>query len=287
MQPRLRAFTLIELLFVLAIILVLAGLLFPVFSAAKQAAKRSTCASNFRNAQLASQIYIADYDERLMIVNYRPGMVLDSASDRTWVQLILPYVRSFSVFKCPSDFGRQASDEASFDQDLFPGDTDSRFYTASMRTNIGYNYLYLSPIYRSPNGPWTSQPRTPFEAADLSRTILFVDSVWAVDEAGRPYGGGSWLIVPPCRYLPAKQDSFDLKAMKVYTPGNDDGWASEGFTPEAFGFTWPWHNETMNVMNLDGHVKALTRAQITQGCVVMPKWGGVINDPGNYNWDLR
>ncbi|MBP5094049.1 MAG: prepilin-type N-terminal cleavage/methylation domain-containing protein, partial [Abditibacteriota bacterium] len=43
-----RGFTLIELLCVIAIIAVLAAILFPVFHSAKQAAMRSACANNLR-----------------------------------------------------------------------------------------------------------------------------------------------------------------------------------------------------------------------------------------------
>ena len=52
MGPR-RAFTLIELLVVIAIIALLAAILFPVFARAKEQARKSACASNFKQLALA------------------------------------------------------------------------------------------------------------------------------------------------------------------------------------------------------------------------------------------
>lgn len=60
-----RAFTLIELLVVIAIIGILAALLFPVFAAAKQAAKTSTSISNIRQLGTATFLYAGDADEVL------------------------------------------------------------------------------------------------------------------------------------------------------------------------------------------------------------------------------
>jgi len=63
-----RAFTLIELLVVIAIIGILAALLFPVFAAAKLAAKTSTTISNLRQLGTATFLYAADADDTLPMV---------------------------------------------------------------------------------------------------------------------------------------------------------------------------------------------------------------------------
>ena len=81
------AFTLVETLVVIAIIAVLAALLFPVFSAARAAARRTACISNLRQLGLALQMYKQDYGElppHLSTIN-------DS------------YVRDPRIFVCPSD----------------------------------------------------------------------------------------------------------------------------------------------------------------------------------------
>lgn len=60
---RTRGFTLIELLVVVAVIAILAAILFPVFASAKAAAKKSVCASNQRQIGQGFLLYAADHDD--------------------------------------------------------------------------------------------------------------------------------------------------------------------------------------------------------------------------------
>ena len=56
------AFTLVELLTVIAIIAVLAAILFPVFASARAKARQTACLSNLKQVGLAVQMYAQDYD---------------------------------------------------------------------------------------------------------------------------------------------------------------------------------------------------------------------------------
>jgi len=65
-----RAFTLIEMLVVTAVIAVIAGLLVPVLASAKKAGKRATTISNLRQCGMALHIYQSDNDSTTLLPNY-------------------------------------------------------------------------------------------------------------------------------------------------------------------------------------------------------------------------
>jgi len=104
LRPARRAFTLIELLVVIAIIALLAAILFPVFSRARENARKSSCANNVKQIGIGMLQYAQDYDE-----TWPSGYVdmngggFGSSSDRGWVNLLQPYVKSYQIFQCPSE----------------------------------------------------------------------------------------------------------------------------------------------------------------------------------------
>ena len=281
-----KAFTLIELLVVLAIILVLAGVLFPVFASAKARAKSTHCLTNFRQVALASQMYISDYDETLMPVNHQLVDAPSSRNDRTWVQLLLPYGTSFAQFFCPSDHTHKSNVEATFDDDLVAGDADSRYYTASQRVNIGYNYLNLAPITKQ-RGTWQSQPRSVASLGNPSNTFMFLDS--ASMDPGT--GGGSWLVVAPCRFVQEGgrfMDTFSDSDRAVEVSSPTPGWSLDNAgTPLSTGGVWAWHAEIVNAVNVDGSAAPLPKSKLAIGCDVRANWQGVITDTNTYAWDSR
>src|SRR5262249_1319333 len=67
------AFTLIEMLVVIAIIAILAGILFPVFAQAREAARTTACLSNVKQIAGGMLMYAQDYDEAVLPgVNVNP-----------------------------------------------------------------------------------------------------------------------------------------------------------------------------------------------------------------------
>ncbi|RYG34963.1 prepilin-type N-terminal cleavage/methylation domain-containing protein [bacterium] len=298
-----RAFTLTELLAVMAILAVLSGVLYPVFASSREAAKKASCLTRFRQASRGMMLYGGDYDDMLVPVNHRLEGPANSTNDRTWVQLLLPYAKSFDNFTCPSDHTRDQLD-ATYDDDLVVGDMDSRYYTASQRSNLGYNFLNLAPIVRD-RGVWTARPKASTIISQPSSTLLFVDSVWDRTESGQPIGGGSWLVVPPCRFVSSEAIAGGLPpgnpgsspvmdaftgltgmAAEVFTVG--PGWATDVASSRLrYGGAWPWHRGRLTVAMLDGSVRSELPAHLGQGCDVAPNWSGLVKDLNAYVWDAR
>ena len=94
-----RGFTLIELLVVVALIAILAAILFPVFARARERARATQCLDNLKQIGLAFHAYFGDWDETLQplepITTYGDG--------RGWTERIRAYNRALPLFQCPSD----------------------------------------------------------------------------------------------------------------------------------------------------------------------------------------
>lgn len=117
------AFTLIELLIVIAIIAILAGMLLPAIRMAKESGRQIVCAGNLRQQHLALMSYASDFNS-LLPYSYAEGQ---SAYEVTWQQILYygDYIQvkgmqacwngapeswfqnarsvTNTVFKCPSD----------------------------------------------------------------------------------------------------------------------------------------------------------------------------------------
>lgn len=96
-RRRSRGFTLIELLVVIAIIGVLVSFLLPAVQQAREAARRSNCASNLRQLGLAVNNYIETFNS--FPVGRSGG---GAGGNENWSTLvdILPYVDQQAVFDC-------------------------------------------------------------------------------------------------------------------------------------------------------------------------------------------
>ncbi len=174
--PDTRAFTLIELLTVIAIIGILAAILIPVIGTVREKAHVSVCRSNLREVGKAATMYALENNEELP--RRRPGQSGNTV--RTFVRnalaglLVSPpygwgeadYLESFDVLFCPRNHSR-------FDRSGPRGLT--------WDDNIGYGWYYII----RPDRPDLDNTRlrdgnhNHVLASDLDGRAAWIDNGWA------------------------------------------------------------------------------------------------------------
>lgn len=119
-----QAFTVIELLVVVAIIAVLAAMLLPVFAQAREAARQTACFSNLRQIGLATRMYMQDWDDRFPQtkrtdaqpqIDDADGSIEEPDSGSVFA-MILPY----------TGHGGQSDEDHLFQQKLFACPSDPK-----------------------------------------------------------------------------------------------------------------------------------------------------------------
>ena len=206
-----QGFTLIELLVVISIIAVLSAILFPVFSQAKAAAKKTECLNNTRQIAMGQLMYMGDDDGAFEELEQGgcEGIMGTIGVPSTWMEDLLPYTKSKNIFLCPS--GNATTATTTLDYTVYP----PVFPTANIGMNsylgLYYNY-YQYFIQDQCEGPGTpggggpndgpATPRTDSNVRYPSATVMFTDgyeepafwglsTAWWIDPGyavGSPFG---------------------------------------------------------------------------------------------------
>lgn len=102
-----RAFTIVELLAVIAIIAILAAILFPIFARAKDSGLKTAAMAQAKQLGTALTMYLEQSDNKLLpSTNYSAP---EAAPDRLWTTSLLPLIKSEKVFVAPGSDGKFAS----------------------------------------------------------------------------------------------------------------------------------------------------------------------------------
>ncbi len=216
-------FTLIELLVVIAIIAILAAMLLPALSAARERARASKCASNLKNVAMGSIMYTGDNKDYFV-----PCAVGNNNGRTSWATLIAcpnagAYIEAGMVFNCPSA----------------PVYLEERWSAGNASFNNLVDWVWTKPAYGYnygwPGGGRASgsvQNGKPFSIArvnDMSGLVMFGDCISTTGYNGTPAA-----------------DETGYFAMEAFETSGSN-----------YGTLWPRHAGSANVSFADGHVETV------------------------------
>lgn len=236
------AFTLVELLIVIAIIAVLVSILLPAVSKARRSAMSVQCQSNLRQIYTGTLFYANDNRGYFPCAWLNPPSSFGCANP---VKLLTTYrakgawVASGAIWGCPADTTRGASYVGSLAARIPGGYSYDRWYTDSLGAptsqsydnNISYGYNRTAG-YNDPETPksmWV--PYRPGRRRMTQENSSAYDAIWFDNEAGTDTGGWNYL--------------YQTARLKYTTGGTSDSQYSGR------------HDGYINIAGADGHVEGL------------------------------
>jgi prepilin-type processing-associated H-X9-DG protein len=247
---------------VIAIIAILAAILFPVFAQAREKARQAACLSNLKQIGTALMMYTQDYDETYPAANMQPVAPINGGGSPVMPidAQVGPYIKNDQVWTCPSDTNPN-----------FGGFTMANFWDGKYFANrITRTYGYVIEINtqeknaRDPNtGLATRIPPDGYSLASVDQsanTIAFAEnSAYEVNNANTGVGmlgafnGG---LFTGC-------DTWKLAGRKPGTEGTNTGNCGSLFNNAKY-IPYKGHFEKGNYIFADGHVKALGWRQVRE-----------------------
>jgi prepilin-type processing-associated H-X9-DG protein len=194
-------------LVVIAIIAILAAILFPVFAQARERARTATCASNMKQVGLAVLQYAGDNDDYLPIYAPSPAIFVaanpnspSTPAERfwvgnisteghilTWMDATFPYTKSVQVFSCPSHKRPLQQPDPTCDQEAANPGWFSAMQAAPDNGNMWYASLGYNSILGGIYGGGRVRPLAAFKSTADKIEFVHNAGAYAYSNAGDFY----------------------------------------------------------------------------------------------------
>lgn len=234
---RRKGFTLVETLVVIAIIAILAAILFPVFAQAREKARQVDCISNIRQIGMGLMMYVQDHDEY-----YPVGQYNRDANHMQWKYDIAYTLKSGNPFGMG---GIYVCRSFPFQPKPLQG-----FESAEPRASAyaGHARLFPDGDGLDPKlgiSPFAHMPVVALaQLDDVSSKIAVTETGWT----GQNWNDG-WFHVEESQWLPTQQ----------YPQGEAVYWGNCDNDPWCGTYPHYRHHGAASGLFIDGHVKAKTR----------------------------
>jgi prepilin-type processing-associated H-X9-DG protein len=222
------------LLVVIAIIAILAGMLLPALSKAKEKGKSAACINNLRQIAIAQRLYCDDHDGRFSFTFQVRG---NNVVRKGWFNFLQPYQQTTNLLLCPTRTAKFKELVA-----LYPSDIQDKAVS-----NFAMNFKLGGCDWP---GVWDMRDWPPLKDTSVRRPVVTVH----VTDGGMqpkntrdpnacitpksPEKPGCWIVHDPAN---------DAPCTGCVTSANDPNWGGPHIR----------HNQRSNVLFADSHVQAM------------------------------
>jgi prepilin-type N-terminal cleavage/methylation domain-containing protein/prepilin-type processing-associated H-X9-DG protein len=223
-RQNVSGFTLTELLVVIAVIGVLATIIFPVIAITRASANSAGCLSNLRQIYVASASYCGDNKGDLVPI--AAGTNSNGSDAKTWRYYLAPYLGdspTLDALRCPSDENAAGRTEM-----------DKQRYTLP----ASYGIVMATGLHKYLTNPLTTPSKTT-SIIRAAHTIFVTDIARISNPSDRP---SEWTAI----------QAPNVGSYGYSTMPSDGSWSG--------GNNWnamPRHKGKVNAVFYDGHTAAL------------------------------